>query len=138
MKEVFIDSDIIVDVISDRQPFAEHSVQVLNLCFKSKLKAYTTPIIIANIYFVLSKIVNKTLLRQKIIELLGFIDVIDVSKSSILRALNSDFRDFEDALQNFSVVEHSDIKIIITRNVKDYKHSTLSVYDPESFLKTFN
>jgi predicted nucleic acid-binding protein len=138
MKKVFIDSDIIVDVISDRHPFTEHSAAVLNLCFKNQLKAYTTPIIIANMYFVLSKIVDKTILKQNIKELLGFIDIIEVSKNSILRALNSDFSDFEDAVQNYSAVEHSEVEIIITRNVKDYKHSTLSVYDPETFLNTLS
>jgi len=138
MKNVFVDSDIIIDVISGRQPFAEHSAKLLNLCFENRLNAFTTPVIIANIYFVLSKVVDRRLLRQKIKELLGFIDIIDVSKETLLRALNSDFTDFEDAVQHFSAVEYSKINVIITRNIKDYRHSSLSVQTPETYLKTLN
>jgi hypothetical protein len=60
-----------------------------------------------------------------------------MNKKSILTALNSDFNDFEDALQNYAV-ESTDVKTIITRNVKDYKKSKLSVYTPDSFLKTLS
>ncbi len=51
--------------------------------------------------------------------------------------MNSEFIDFEDALQNFSTIKNGNINSIITRNIKDYKKSALGVLTPESFLKLF-
>jgi hypothetical protein len=71
----------------------------------------------------------------KFINLLNYIDIINVNKKTVLDSLYSEFTDFEDALQNYAA-ENTEIKIIVTRNLKDYKKSSLSVYTPESFLKT--
>jgi predicted nucleic acid-binding protein len=138
MKKIFIDSDIIVDFLTQREPFDQNSSKVLNLCINEKVKGYITPIIVSNIYYVLRKEIDSKELKIKLKSLLGFLDVIKVDKNIILTALNSDFKDFKDALQNFSAIENSEIDTILTRNVKDYKTSTLSVYTPESFLKTLN
>lgn len=137
MKLVFIDSDIIIDYLYDRKPFCNLAIKILNLCAKKEIKGFTTPLVIANVYYVLRKTSKHNDVISKIKELLLFIDIITMDKGVVLNALNSDFNDFEDALQNFSVMEHQDIKIILTRNIKDYKHSNLAVYDPESFLKTY-
>lgn len=138
MSLVFIDSDVIIDYLYDRQPFSKSAIKLLDACASNKIKGYVSPLIIANVYYVLRKTCNHDEVISRIKELVGFLDVVKMNKQIVLNALNSDFNDFEDALQNFSVVEHAEINIIITRNVKDYKHSVLSVYDPESFLKTFN
>ena len=54
----------------------------------------------------------------------------------VFRALNSDFKDFEYALQNYSAELNKEIDIIITRNIKDFKYSKLAVMKPDQFLKT--
>lgn len=53
-------------------------------------------------------------------------------------ALNSDFKDFEDALQNYSAINNGEIETIITRNVKDFKKSEIGVLSPESYVKIKN
>ena len=58
-----------------------------------------------------------------------------IYKNSIIVALNSDFKDFEDALQNYAAEINGEISLIITRNTKDYKKSELGVMSPEDFLK---
>ncbi len=58
-----------------------------------------------------------------------------MDKSAVLNALNSEFKDFEDALQNFSAIENGEINIILTRNIKDFKKSELAVLTPETYLK---
>ncbi len=58
-----------------------------------------------------------------------------MDKNAVINALNSDFKDFEDALQNFSAMENGQIKIILTRNLKDFKKSELAVLTPETYLK---
>ena len=138
MKKIFIDSDVIVDFLTNRKPFCEHSSKILNLCIDGKIKGHITPVIISNLYYVLRKEIGAQDLRTKIKFLLDYLEIISMNKTIILKALNSDFNDFEDALQNFTVETNSDIKIILTRNVKDYKKSKLSVYTPQAFLKTIN
>jgi len=64
------------------------------------------------------------------------VDVLTIEKATILQALGSEFTDFEDALQNYAAETDSNVTIIITRNIKDYKKSTLGVMTPENFLKT--
>ena len=138
MTKVFIDSDILLDYFFMRQPFYESATKLLDLCANKKIEGYTTPLVIANVYNVLRKEIGAQELKNKLKSLLKFLEVISMSKDIILKALNSDFKDFEDALQNFSAIEVTDIPIILTRNEKDYKKSTLSVFRPQAFLKTIN
>jgi len=135
MDSVLIDTDVLLDLFFDRQPFAEYSTEVLNLCAEKKLKGYTTPVIISNVYYLLRKTTKHTIVIEKIKQLLNIIDIIKVDKRVVLNALNSEFKDFEDALQNFSALENGHIKIILTRNIKDFKKSELAVLSPELYLK---
>lgn len=64
-------------------------------------------------------------------------DVVSMDRDIVLQALGSDFKDFEDALQNFSAIKTGFIDVILIRNVKDYSKSNLGVLTPESYLKTF-
>ena len=61
-----------------------------------------------------------------------------MDKDTVIRALNSEFNDFEDALQNFAAVKSGDIDAIITRNIKDYHKSEIGVFTPENYLKSFS
>jgi len=74
----------------------------------------------------------------KLKNLLKFISVLEMDKREVLKGLNSNFKDFEDALQNFTAKKNDDIKTILTINLKDNKKSALSVNTPESFLITIN
>ena len=61
-----------------------------------------------------------------------------IDKNAIIVALNSEFKDFEDALQNYSAELNGEIDMIITRNTKDYKKSQIGIMNPENFLKLIN
>tara|TARA_R100001198_G_C5110429_1_gene138223 strand:+ start:169 stop:585 length:417 start_codon:yes stop_codon:yes gene_type:complete len=135
MDKVLLDADVILDFFFDREPFATHSAEVLNLCLKNKIGGFTTPVIIGNVYYLLKKTAKHGLVIEKIKQLLGIIDILQMNKTVVVNALNSDFKDFEDALQNFSAIEKGDIDIILTRNIKDYKKSELAVLSPETYLK---
>lgn len=63
------------------------------------------------------------------------ITLIKIDQEAILSALNSNFKDFEDAVQNFAAVENSEINYIITRNTKDFKKSSLAILTPEIYLQ---
>jgi len=135
MKHILIDSDVIIDFLVNRHPFSVHAISIVALCEKKVLKGYITPIIIANAYYILRKGNSHAAILNQIRNLLNIVDVTEINKDSILKALNSEFKDFEDALQNFSAVRNGNISTIITRNIKDYKKSALAVLTPETFLK---
>lgn len=135
MDELLIDTDVIMDLFFDRKPFSEYSTQILNLCAEKQIKGYVTPVIISNVYYLLSKVGKHNLIVEKIKQLLNIIDIIKIDKNVVLTALNSQFKDFEDALQNFSAVEYGKIKIVLTRNIKDFRKSELAIMTPETYLK---
>jgi len=135
MDKVLIDTDVLMDFFFDRKPFSEYATILLNLCAEQKIQGYTTPVIISNVYYLLRKTANHQIIVEKLKQLLSIIDVISINKNAVMKALNSNFKDFEDALQNFSAIENSNIKIIVTRNLKDFKKSELAVLTPETYLK---
>jgi predicted nucleic acid-binding protein len=124
-----------MDFFFDREPFAEYATEILNLCEEKKIIGFTTPVIISNVYYLLSKVAKHQIIIEKIKQLLTIVDIVKMDKNVVLNSLNSDFKDFEDALQNFSAVENGKIKIILTRNIKDFKKSKLAVLTPETYLK---
>jgi predicted nucleic acid-binding protein len=135
MDKVLIDTDVILDFFFDRDPFAEFAAEIFNLCEENKIIGFTTPVIICNVYYLLRKSARHEIIIEKIKQLLNIIDIVKMDKDVVLGALNSNFKDFEDALQNFSAIENKEINIILTRNVKDYKKSELAVLTPETYLK---
>lgn len=135
MENVLIDTDVILDFFFDREPYAEFATDILNLCAENKLKGFTTPVIICNVYHLLLKTAKHELVVEKIKQLLTILDVLNMNKEIVLDSLNSPFKDFEDALQNYSAVKSGKISVILTRNIKDYKKSELAVMTPETYLK---
>ena len=135
MENVLIDTDVILDFFFDREPFAEFATDILNLCEENKIKGFTTPVIICNTYYLLRKTAKHDIVIEKIKQLLTIIDVVKIDKKVVLDSLNSEFKDFEDALQNFSAVNNGKIGIVLTRNIKDYKKSELAVMTPETYLR---
>lgn len=137
MEKILIDADVILDFFFDRKPFSEDSAKILNRCENGEIKGFVTAIMLSNIHYLLRKTATNAKVVEKLKMLLKIIDVTITDKKAVEDALNSDFKDFEDALQNFSAQNTNEIKMIITRNIKDYKTSKLSVMNPETYLKTF-
>jgi hypothetical protein len=124
-----------LDFFFDRAPFADFAAGVLNLCEENKIKGSVTPVIICNTYYLLRKTARHDLVIEKLKRLLTVIEVLEMDEEIVINSLNSDFRDFEDALQNFSAVKNGKIDIVLTRNIRDYKKSELAVMTPETYLK---
>ncbi|HON52241.1 MAG TPA: PIN domain-containing protein, partial [Bacteroidales bacterium] len=118
--------------------FSDEASQILSLCELNKIQGYVTPVIISNIYYLLRQTAKHEKVIENLKQLLTFIDVLIMDKNIIIQALNSPFKDFEDALQNYTAENNIDIKIIITRNIKDFKKSNLGVITPENYLKLKN
>lgn len=138
MKRILIDTDVILDLFFDREPFSENAAKVLSLCEKKVVIGFVTPVIISNVYYLLSQKAKQEKVIEKLKILLTILEVLVIDKNTITVALNSEFKDFEDALQNYSAELNGEIDMIITRNTKDYKKSKLGIINPENFLKLVN
>lgn len=138
MTAILLDTDVILDFFFDREPYSEYAAQVLSLCESNEIKGFITPVILSNLYYLLRQKSNHEIVIDKLSQLVSIMEILAIDKTSIIRALNSGFKDFEDALQNFPAEDSGRISIIITRNLKDFKLSSLSVMTPENYLKTRN
>ena len=138
MKRILIDTDVILDLFFDREPFSENAAKVLSLCEKKVIIGFVTPVIISNVYYLLSQKAKQEKVIEKLKLLLSILEVLVIDKNTIMVALNSEFKDFEDALQNYSAELNGEIDIIITRNTKDYKKSQIGIMSPDNFLKLVN
>lgn len=136
MDSVLLDSDVLLDFLFDRKPFSSHALQVLSLCENQKLKGYITPVIISNLYYILRKQATHKTVIDKLKQLLEIVDVLSMDRQTVLSAIHSQFKDFEDALQNFAAQNSSQVNIILTRNGRDFKKSKLAILTPEMYLNT--
>ena len=135
MVKILIDTDVILDFFFDREPFSENAAKILSLCESKEIKGFVTPVIISNVYYILRQTAKHEKVIEKLKMLVSITEILVINKDSILQALNSDFKDFENALQNYSAELYKEIDIIITRNTKDYKNSLLGVMTPDNYLK---
>ena len=136
-KVLFVDSDVILDVLEKREQFYEYSAQILSLGDEKKVKLVTTSLVFANIYYLLRKHLGIEKAKENLRKLRIIVDVISVNAKEVDLALNSELSDFEDALQYFTALG-SKIEFIITRNVCDYKNPKLIVQTPQQYIEGLN
>ena len=137
MNKTYVDSDVILDFMFAREPFASDAEKLFSMSEKKEVALCTSGLVFANVYYVLRKLAPHKKVIEKLGQLIVFVDIIDLPKVAVINALRSDFNDFEDALQYFSAFDAS-VKIIVTRNTRDYKHSELAVLTPDQYLKGRN
>jgi predicted nucleic acid-binding protein len=138
MKRILIDTDVILDFFFDRQPFSKDAAAIFSLCENKQIEGFVTPVIISNTYYLLRRIAKHEKVIEKLKLLVKITSVLDMNSKVVENALNSNFLDFEDALQNFSAVNNGKIDAIITRNLKDFKKSEFGIFTPESYVKLIN
>lgn len=135
MNKLFIDSDIIMDLLAKREPHYIYSSRLFTLIDKNEVLAFTSPLIFANLHYLLRKLTSNASALKSLRKLKALLKVLPIDEKVVEQALNSDFNDFEDAIQYFTAVNNG-ITLLLTRNKRDYKKSKLPVLTAEEFLKT--
>lgn len=133
-KKLFIDSDIILDVLAKRERHYEFAAELFDFGYEKKLELYTSAVVLANVFYLIRKKHGIEKSKAQLKKLRLILNVLPVDGKTIDYALDSKFKDFEDGLQYFSAKE-SGIPIIITRNVKDYKEKGIAIQTAEEFLR---
>ncbi len=134
MLKVFIDSDIILDLFAKREPHYEHAAQLFTLIARKKILGYSSPVIFVNIHYVLRKLTSHLVAIENLRKLKSLIKILPIDDRVIELALSSKFKDFEDSVQ-YHTAKLNEIKILITRNKKDYKNVDITILTAEEFLK---
>jgi len=137
MENVFFDTDVIIDFLTDRKPFSLESAKIFSLIDQKKIKGCVSSLSFSNLYYVLRKFGTHKKVISSLQELFELVDILKVDSDTVKSALASDFKDFEDSIQYFAAQEYKKVDCIITKNIKDYKDSSLPVMTPETFLVTF-
>lgn len=134
MKKVFVDTDILYDLLAERMPFYPHAATLFTLADRKKVEIYVSAQSFANIHYILTKQKSADETRKILARLRMLVRILAVDDKIIDLALNSDFKDFEDAIQYYCSLENG-IRVLLTRNLKDYKKADIPVMTAETFIK---
>lgn len=135
-KNIFLDTNILVDIVTNRHPFSKNAISIFDYCQKSNIKMHSTSHSIATLHYLVKKIVDEKELRLIIEDLLDTISIIGVTESILKKSLKSNHKDFEDAIQILSAQSINNMDCIVTRDLKDYKFAEITVLTPDDFLTT--
>lgn len=135
MTSVFLDTDVILDLFIDRQP--HHAVALRLFSYlqvnAATIQAYTAPVIIANVAYLLGRARTETYAVQKIKGLRDLVRVLPMSETDVDRAIQSPGNDFEDSLQCHCATANA-VKLIVTRNGDDFLNQGVQVVEPAEFM----
>jgi predicted nucleic acid-binding protein len=131
MKKIFVDTNILLDLLADRKPFSKHAVDIFNAAEQEKIQLFTSSHSIATIYYLLKKYIHDKSLRNILLTLVEYLTIIPVDETLLTRGLRSHYKDFEDSIQIFCAATIHDMDCIVTRNIRDFKGSDLPVFAPD-------
>ncbi len=137
MNKVFVDTNIILDLLAKREEFYKEAQQLFSLADKSKVELYVSSLSFANIYYILSQKLKVSDTRKILRKFKVLVNVLPMDDKIIDLSLDSDFKDFEDAIQYYTAIEH-ETDMIITRNLKDFKKSRIPVLNAQSYLQIYS
>jgi predicted nucleic acid-binding protein len=135
MIHLFLDTNIVIDFLTDRKPFSSLAGRLFDYSVKGEVKLYLSAVSYNNIYYVVRKVSSHKETIRILSSLIEMTEVIDSTSGVIKDSLNSEFNDFEDALQYFSAKLNTNINGIVTRNGVDFKQSSISIFTPEEAIK---
>ncbi len=135
MRKLFLDINVMLDLFSQRIPFYDSVAKIATLADQKKLILVASPISFTIVDYVLSKFESSEIVLNKLRRFRIICEVGSIDEETIEKALNSDFEDFEDAVQYFCALQ-ADCSVIITRNGKDFKNSNLPIMTAEEYLSS--
>lgn len=137
MKRVFLDTNILIDLIADRKPFSKYAIEIFQKAEKGGLELFTSSHSFATTHYLMKKYLDEKNLREVLTNLLEYLSVIAVDADILKKGLRSNHKDFEDSIQIFCASSIENITCIVTRNVKDFTGSEVQVLTPDALSLTF-
>ena len=133
MRRIPFDTDVLLDVLAQRQPFVVTSAQALNVVTQPQVQGYVSGHAVTNIFYILRRQVGNETAHELLSRLLQHLQVAGVTDEVIQAALQSSMTDFEDAVTS-EAANVSGVEVIVTRNTSDFVTSSIPAVLPEEFL----
>ena len=133
--KLFVDSDVVIDFFTDREPHANPASELFELNEQGNVKLYLSAVSINNIYYIVRRFLGHKRTLEVIETLTEMTEIVGTTKKEIIQALKNNFTDYEDSIQYSSALTIKGLDLIITRNIKDYRNSSIAVMTPLNFLK---
>ncbi len=132
--KVLFDINVVLDVLLNREQFVEKSALLMGMVERKKIEGYLCATTVTTLDYLISKALNKTQANVSVQKLLSIFQIAEVNAAVLGLSINSNFNDFEDAVQYYSGV-CCNVDCLVTRNIKDYKNAEeYSVYMPDEVL----
>lgn len=131
------DSDVLLDVLAQRQPFVVASARALNTVTQGQVQGYVSGHAVTNIFYILRRQIGSEAARELLSRLLQRIQVASVTDEVIQQALQSLVTDFEDAVTS-AAANAAGLEVIVTQNTSDFVASSVPAILPEEFLATLS
>ncbi len=135
MEKLFIDTDIALDLLSGHQAHYVSAATLFTLANNKRLELCVSALTFENLNYILTKQYSGEEARTILSQFKGLVDILSVNERVIDLSLKSRFSDFEDAIQYHTAIENG-VGILITRNLKAYKHAGILVMTARDYLLT--
>jgi predicted nucleic acid-binding protein len=134
MTRILLDNDVVLDFILKRQPFFIEADEIFIRLQNKEFEVYISAITPINAFYTTRKEKGKEIALKAVEGLLKIVEVCRTDKQVLQDAFTLNFSDFEDAVQCSSALAEN-LDAIVTRNTKDYKNASITVYSPSDFLQ---
>lgn len=131
---ILFDTNVILDVLLDREPFSTTAAQLFSKVEAGELSGYICATTVTTLHYLTRKTVGTERAQKEIKKLLNLFEVAPVNRSVLEGALKARFADFEDAVIHEAAVQ-VEVQGIVTRNIADFKGANILLYSPEELLK---
>lgn len=133
MKKIYLDTNVLLDFLLNRAPFSNDIAEIIEGSISNSIQLSVSSVSIADTYYIMGRSEGIKSARKKLKKILELVTVENVGETTVHKSSKSKFKDFEDGIQNYCAME-SKHKIIVTRNVKDFKESKLAILTPKELL----
>lgn len=130
---ILFDTNVILDVMLDREPFADAASALLEQVENGVMAGYLSATTITTIHYLASKAIGKEKAQTEIEKLVSLFEVAPINRAVLEAALKSRMADFEDAVLS-EAAKAVGVDGIVTRNIKDFKSAGISIYNPIELL----
>jgi predicted nucleic acid-binding protein len=131
---VLFDVDVVLDLLLDRVPFSKDAAVLLSMAEGGQLTGHICATAVTALYYIAQKAIGERRARAELRKLLSFLEPLAVNRAVLESALNSQFRDFEDAVSH-EAARLAGVHCIVTRNVRDFRASRIPAYSPSEFIR---
>ena len=131
--KVLLDTNVVLDVLANREPFAEDAARVLSRIESEEIEGFIAAHTATTLFYLLDEELGTRRASRAIADIVRLVQVVPVDQDRLLHALAMQWDDFEDAVQA-ACAEKAEVEFLVTRNESDFKGSSVPILNPTELL----